>query len=205
MTRVAAAHAAPVYLDVAATIDKACTLIEQAGDQGVSLLVFPEVFVPGFPAWINLYPPLMQVPLHMRYAEASVTADGPELRQVARAARKAGVNVVLGINERAGGTLYNSQAIIDDHGSLLGIHRKLQPTFAERTIWGQGDASTLSVYETSAGRVGSLICWEHTMNLARQALPGGRRQHYGAKRVLPEGQPSAKQRGQRGRVAAAID
>lgn len=86
------------------------------------------------------------------------------------AAREHGCTVVMGFCEREHGTLYNSQATIDNDGTLVGVHRKLQPTFAERTVWGQGDASTLSVYDTAAGRVGGLVCWEHTMNLARHAL-----------------------------------
>lgn len=167
---VAAAHAAPVLLDRDATIDKACALIAEAGGKGVQLLVFPEVFVPGFPYWINLYAPLDQFGLNLRYREASVEVPGPEIARVRAAAREAGVNVVLGVSERDGGTLYNTQVHIDEHGELLGKHRKLQPTYAERYVWGQGDGSTLSVFDTRLGRVGGLACWEHTMNLARQAL-----------------------------------
>lgn len=168
--KVAAAHAASVVLDTEATIGKACDLIAQAGEQDVRLLLFPEVFVPGFPYWINLYPPLSQVGLNVRYARASVEVPGPEIVQVQQAARRAACNVVLGVSERDGGTCYNTLAFVDDEGRYLGKHRKLQPTYAERYVWGQGDGSTLHVFETSAGRVGGLACWEHTMNLARHAL-----------------------------------
>lgn len=181
MPRVAAVHAAPVYLDVDATIGKACDLIADAGARGVELLVFPEVFVPGFPYWINCYPPIVQGGLHVRYAGAAVAVPGPEIDRVADAAREASCVVVLGVNERDGGTLYNSQVVISGRGELLGVHRKLQPTFAERTVWGQGDASTLRVWDTQVGRVGGLVCWEHTMNLARHALIGqGEQIHAGS-------------------------
>ncbi len=181
MVRLAAAHAAPAYLDVSATVDKAVDWIARAGDEQVDVLVFPEVFLPGFPYWINCYPPLIQAGLHVRYGQASVTVPGPEIDRVCAAARAAGVMVVLGVNERQGGTLYNTQVFISAAGQLLGKHRKLQPTFAERTVWGQGDASTLSTWQTEAGVVGGLVCWEHTMNLARHALIGqGEQIHAGA-------------------------
>ena len=168
---VAAVHAAPVFLDVAATVEKACGLVAQAGDAGVELLVFPEVFVPGFPYWINCYPPLLQNPLHERYLAASVRIPGPEADRLGEAARAAGVAIVVGVNERVGSTLFNTQVFIDADGTLLGRHRKLQPTFAERTVWAQGDGSTLKVWPMAGGvRVGGLVCWEHTMNLARHAL-----------------------------------
>lgn len=170
---VAAVHAAPEYLDVDRTIDKVCDLIQQAGQQGAELVVFPEVFVPGFPYWINCYAPLAQVPLHAKYANASIDLSDPSsLRPVQEAARRAKTTVVLGINERDRGSLYNTQVFIDERGNIIGRHRKLQLTFAERTVWAQGDGSTLNVFDTKVGRLGGLICWEHTMNLARHALIG---------------------------------
>lgn len=168
--RAAAVHAAPVFLDTDATVEKARQLIGDAAGQGAQLVVFPEVFVPGFPYWINCYPPIVQAGLHTRYGAASISPDGPEMGAIREAAREHGCTVVIGFSERDGGTLYNSQATIDADGTLVGVHRKLQPTFAERTVWGQGDASTLSVHDTAVGRVGGLVCWEHTMNLARHAL-----------------------------------
>ncbi len=168
--KVAAAHASSVFLDRAGSVEKACGLIEQAGQQDVKVLVFPESFVPGFPYWINLYPPTHQLAMHARFAEQSVEAPGPHLQAVQDAAKAAGVIVVLGISERDGGTLYNTQVFIDETGRYLGKHRKLQVTFAERTIWGQGDGSTLTVFDTAHGKIGGLICYEHMMNMARQAL-----------------------------------
>lgn len=179
--RVGAVHAAPEFLDVRRTVDKTCDLIADAAARGMDLIVFPEVFLPGFPYWINCYPPIVQAGLHMRYSAASVEVPGPEMDRICSAARRARVNVVLGVSEKAGGTLYNTQVFIADTGGLIGKHRKLQPTFAERMIWGQGDGSTLQVFDTSLGRVGGLVCWEHTMNLARHALIGqGEQIHAGS-------------------------
>jgi predicted amidohydrolase len=169
---VAAVHAAPEFLDVEASVAKAADWITRAGEQGARLVVFPEVFVPGFPYWINTHPPIVQAGLHARYAAASVDLDGTALAPVQAAARAAGTHVVLGVNERAGDSLYNTQVFLDDRGRIIGRHRKLQPTFAERTVWAQGDGSTLKVWDTSIGRIGGLVCWEHTMNLARHALIG---------------------------------
>lgn len=180
-TTVAAVHAAPVFLDVDATIEKACSLIVEAANSGARLVVFPEVFVPGFPYWINCYPPIVQPGLQMRYMAASVEVPGPHIDRVREVARQTGTVVVLGVNERDGGTLYNTQVFIDERGELLGRHRKLQPTYAERSVWGQGDGSSLLVWPTSVGRLGGLVCWEHTMNLARHALIGqGEQVHAGS-------------------------
>lgn len=180
-TTVAAVHAAPEFLDADASIAKAAEWIGRAAEQGARLVVFPEVFVPGFPYWINLYPPIVQAGLHARYAAASVDLAGSQLAPVQAAARAAGTVVVLGVSERDGGTLFNTQVFIDEQGTIIGRHRKLQPTFAERTVWGQGDGSTLKVWDTSIGRLGGLVCWEHTMNLARHALIGqGEQIHAGS-------------------------
>jgi predicted amidohydrolase len=167
---VGAVHAAPFLLDRTATIARACDWIAEAGRQGVNLLVFPEVFVPGFPYWINLYPPAEQHAIQARYIEASVDVDAGDLEAVCRAAAAAQVVVVLGVSERLGSTIYNSQAFIGADGTLLGIHRKIQLTYAERFLWGQGDGATLGGLDTQIGRIGGLICYEHMMNLARQAL-----------------------------------
>jgi predicted amidohydrolase len=168
--RVGAAHASSILLDRNACLAKACEIIAEAGRQNVQLLCFPEVFCPGFPYWINLYPPGDQHDIHRRYVAESVDLETDQLRPVLEAARAARVEVVLGISERQGGTIYNSQVFISSEGQMLGRHRKLQPTFAERMLWGQGDGSTLSVFPMASGIVGGLICYEHMMNLARQAL-----------------------------------
>ncbi|KAI1959121.1 hypothetical protein LOZ58_004829 [Ophidiomyces ophidiicola] len=170
---VAAAHAAPVFMDKAATTDKVVRLIHQAGRQGIELLVFPETFVPGYPYWTECYPPIQQVDAQAQYIEQSVAVDGDEIKRVQAACRAANVAVSLGISERVSGgyTLFNSQVTVDRDGALLGVHRKLQPTFVERMVWAQGDGFTLRNYKLAAGyNLGGLCCWEHTMNGARQAL-----------------------------------
>jgi len=165
-------HAAPVFMDTEATVDKVVQFVEQAGRDGVDLLVFPETFVPGYPYWIEAYAPLDQQAANAAYAEASVEVPGPQIDRVRSACRRAGTGVVLGVSERLRGTrtCFNSQVFIDPDGTLLGVHRKLQPTYAERMVWAQGGGSTLRVFDSALGRIGGLACWEHTMNLARQAL-----------------------------------
>lgn len=172
MIKVTAAHVAPVFMNPMASAEKAVELIADASAAGSSLIVFPEVFLPGFPYWINCYAPLLQGELNTRYQDLSVEADGPELGMVREAAAAHEIIVVMGASERerGGRTCYNTSFTIDADGTLLAAHRKLQPTYAERYIWGQGDGSTLDVVDTVAGRIGALACWEHTMNLARQAL-----------------------------------
>jgi nitrilase len=167
---IAAAHSSSVLLDRSASIAKACELIKEAGRNSVELLCFPEAYIPGFPYWINLYAPGVQHGIHVKYVTQSVDLSGPDLTLVCAAAARAKTNVVMGVSERAGGTIYNTQVFIGATGQILGKHRKLQPTFAERMLWGQGDGSTLNVFDMSVGRVGGLICYEHMMNLARQAL-----------------------------------
>ncbi|KKY36139.1 putative nitrilase cyanide hydratase conserved site [Diaporthe ampelina] len=178
--KVAAAHMAPVYMDKEATTKKAIDAIRDAGAQGVELLAFPETFIPGYPYFVQAYPPLLQTSAIAQYAEQSVVCDSsdPSIRAIQDACREAGVTVSLGVSERMGGgyTLFNSQVHIDSSGSILGVHRKLQPTHAERYVWAQGDGSTLRVWPVDAGggrgsyNLGGLCCWENTFNGARQAL-----------------------------------
>lgn len=169
---VAAAHVSPVFMDPQATAAKAAEWIARAGREGVQLLVFPEVFLPGFPYWINVYPPLIQAGLNRRYHDLSVEVGGPEVAAVAQAAADAGVAVVIGASERGSGTrhVYNSALFIDRDGQIAGVHRKLKPTYAERYIWAEGTAAGLRGFNLAPGRIGALVCWEHTMNHARQAL-----------------------------------
>ncbi|MEM1020803.1 MAG: carbon-nitrogen hydrolase family protein [Pseudomonadota bacterium] len=170
--KVAAAHIAPRLLDAAGCAQKAAQWIARAAQEQVELLVFPEVFIPGFPHWINCYAPLMQAGVNRAYQDQSVSVDGPEVAEVCKAAAEHGVGVVLGISERPKGsrTCFNSVVFIGKDGAILGVHRKLKPTYAERYIWGEGDGSSLIVTDMPPARVGGLACWEHMMNLARQAL-----------------------------------
>jgi nitrilase len=179
MTRflIAAAQVAPVFMDRDATIEKACMCTAEAGSHGARLLVFPETFVPGYPCWTWIVPPKENRMLAGLYAELvseSIDVPGPETEKLCDAARRAGVFIVVGVNERntgsSGSSLYNTILYIDEKGTLLGKHRKLVPTAPERMVWSQGDGSTLDVYESSLGKIGGLICWENYMPLARYAM-----------------------------------
>jgi nitrilase len=170
--KVAAVQAAPVFLDLEASLQKALGLIEKAAAEGARLLVFPEAFLPAWPAWVDEVLPGQDAPWHLRLLEQSVVVPGPVTQHLSAAARAAGVHLVMGANEREehGGTIYNTILYFDAEGRLLGKHRKLMPTHAERLVWGMGDGSDLKVHQTGVGRVGGLICWENFMPLARFAL-----------------------------------
>jgi len=174
---VAAAQAAPVFLDRAATVDKACSLIAEAGARGARLIAFPEGFIPAYPFWVWFIPAGNTHALRELYSELldqAVTVPSDATERLCAAAREAGINVAVGINERnaeaSGSTLYNSLLYIGADGRILGCHRKLVPTAGERLVHGQGDGSSLAAYDTDIGRVGGLICWENYMPLARYAM-----------------------------------
>jgi predicted amidohydrolase len=179
--RVAAVQAAPVFLDLEASVDKAIDLVGRAAKRGARLVAFGETWLPGYPAWLDLCPGAAEWnspgarAIHARLRANSLVIPGPETERLGRAARRHGVVLVIGGHERvegaAGhGTLYATQMIFGADGALLSTHRKLVPTHAERLAWGQGDGGGLAAVETSCGRVGALICWEHWMPLARQAM-----------------------------------
>jgi nitrilase len=170
--KVAAVQAAPVFLDLEASLQKALALIEKAAADGARLVVFPEAFLPAWPAWVDEALPGEDAAWHLRLLEQSVVVPGPVTDRLGAAARAAGVQLVMGVNEREphGGTIYNTVLYFGDDGRLLGRHRKLVPTHAERLVWGMGDGSDLDVHPTPVGRVGGLICWENYMPLARFAL-----------------------------------
>jgi len=171
--KAAAVQAAPCFLDRAATVAKACRLILEAADNGADLIVFPEVFVPGYPYWNWCMTPLQGSEWFRKLCLSSVDIPGPEIDALCKAARAAGAYVVIGINERSPvstATLYNTNIIISPKGELIGKHRKLVPTFAEKLTWASGDGSSVRVYDTELGRVGMLACGENTNTLARFAL-----------------------------------
>lgn len=170
---VAAVQSAPVFLDPTATVDKACALIAEAAGHGARLVAFPEVFVAGYPYWSWLLNPIEGSDWFERLVRASVTVDGPEVARLRGAAREHDCVVVIGINERDPrrlGTLYNTNLIIGNDGTILGRHRKLVPTWAEKLTWAGGDGSSLRVYDTVVGPLGTLACGENTNTLARFAL-----------------------------------
>jgi aliphatic nitrilase len=133
-------------------------------------MVFPETFVPYYPYFSFVLPPAQQGAEHLRLYERAVTVPGPVTQAVSAAARRHGAVIVLGVNERDHGSLYNAQLVFDADGTLKLKRRKITPTYHERMIWGQGDGAGLAVVETAVGRVGALACWEHYNPLARYAL-----------------------------------
>lgn len=174
---VAAVQAAPVFLDRPATVDKACRLIAEAGAAGAKLAVFPECFIPTYPFWVWFIPAVKTAALRELYSELldnAVTVPSEETERLCAAARDAGVAVVMGMNERnseaSGSTLYNTALCIGPDGAIVGKRRKLVPTVGERIVHGQGDGSTLDVFELELSRVSCLTCWENYMPLARFAM-----------------------------------
>lgn len=171
--RVAAMHVAPVFLDTARTIDKACSLIAEAAANGAKLIAFPEAFVPAFPLWSSVRAPIANHEFFRRLASEAVRVPGPELARVAQAAREHNVLVSLGINEGTAasvGCIWNSNVIIGPDGRLLNHHRKIMPTYFEKMAWASGDGAGLRVVDTPLGRLGMLICGENGNPLARYAL-----------------------------------
>ena len=172
-SKVAAVQAAPVFLDLEATTDKACALIEEAASNGAELVAFPEVFLPGYPYWNWLENPVDGSAWFEKLWHASVDLNGPQLERICKTARADNCLVVIGMNERDPkrvGTIYNTNVIIGDDGTILGRHRKLVPTWAEKLTWTGGDGSSLKVYDTKVGPLGTLACGENTNTLARFAL-----------------------------------
>ncbi len=168
--RAAAVQMAP-DLDVpGATVTKVLNAIAEAADKGVRLIVFPETLVPWYPYFSFVHPPVATGAEHLRLYKEAVVVPGPVTDAVAEAARRHGMVVVLGVNERDHGSLYNAQLVFDADGTLALRRRKITPTFHERMIWGQGDGAGLTVVPTAVGRVGALACWEHYNPLARYAL-----------------------------------
>ncbi|KAA3642778.1 MAG: carbon-nitrogen hydrolase family protein [Chloroflexi bacterium] len=173
---VAAAQVAPAFLDLSRGIDIACEWIAKAGREDVKVLVFPETWLPGYPVWLDNAPnaALWDHPpakaLFSRLLANSPAIDSPEIQRLCEAAAEAQVTVVMGLQELDGKTLYNSMLYISAEGEIAGVHRKLIPTYTERLLWGRGDGSTLTVIDTPQGRLGGLVCWEHWMPLARQAM-----------------------------------
>jgi predicted amidohydrolase len=172
--RLAAVQAAPVFLDRQASTDKACGLIAKAGEMGATMAAFGETWLPGYPRWVHARIPYQQRrALTARYLGAAVRIPGPETDQLCAAARDAGVDVVIGVAELDGvsaGTVYCTLLFISSDGEMLGKHRKMKPTDAERTAWGEGDATGLRTYARPYAAISGLNCWEHNMVLPGYAL-----------------------------------
>ena len=168
--RAAAIQLSPDFASHDGTINKVLDAIDEAASQGAELIVFPETLVPYYPYYSYVQPPALQKADHLRFIERAVAVPGPETTAVSERARARGVVVVLGVNERDFGSVYNTQVIFDANGSVLLKRRKLMPTNHERMVWGQGDAAGLKVVDSHVGRLGVLACWEHYNPLFRYAL-----------------------------------
>ena len=177
-TCVAVVQQPPVLLDARATLEEAVRYLHQAADAGARLVVFPETYVPGYPVWIWRLQPerdhQLTSEIFAQLVENSINLATDDLRPLREAAAQREVVCVCGVHERDGAfsraTIYNTVVTIGASGQILNRHRKLMPTNPERMVWGQGDASGLRVVDTEVGRVGSLICWENYIPLARFAL-----------------------------------
>ncbi|KAL4953376.1 carbon-nitrogen hydrolase, partial [Aspergillus filifer] len=173
ITRIAACHAAPIFLSARATTEKAISLIHQAAKNNAHLVVFPETYISAFPIWSALRPPTENHSLFERMVSESIYADGEEIGSIRAAAKEATILVSMGFSEKSRfstATLWNSNILIDKDGSVLNHHRKLVPTFFEKLTWSPGDGHGLKVSHTEHGNIGNLICGENTNPLARYTL-----------------------------------
>ena len=175
IVRVAVVQSAPVAFDRECTLAKVRSLAQDAAGRGAKLVVFPEAFVSAYPRGMtfgavvgNRTPEGRE--WYRRYWESSVDVPGPAVDTLADIARESAIHIVIGVIERDGGTLYCTALFFAPDGAYLGKHRKLVPTASERLVWGQGDGSTMPVFDTDVGRIGAAICWENYMPLYRTAL-----------------------------------
>jgi nitrilase len=181
MVRVAVVQGAPLFFDKEGSIEKIVRMTGEAGAEGAKLVLFPEAYLGGYP-WGLAFGTAVGGRSDagrrtwQRYWETAVEVPGPETERLAEAAARAGVYLAVGVIERdstySRGTLFCTLLYFGPQGTLLGKHRKLKPTAAERLIWGEGDGSTMPVIPTPYGRVGGLICWENYMPLARMTMYG---------------------------------
>ena len=174
--QVAIVQEAPVFLNLPASVDKAISLIEKAAAKGANIVSFAECWLPGYPVWLDFAPEaaIWDHPgakaLFRLLADNAVTVGDEHLIRLQEATIKAGVFLVMGTHERDGATLYNTTFTFSPDGAAPKAHRKLVPTYTERLVWGRGDGSGLHTTATPWGALGSLICWEHWMPLARAAM-----------------------------------
>jgi putative nitrilase len=168
--KVAAAQIRPVLFSLEGSVQRVLSAMEEAAGQGVELIVFPETFLPYYPYFSFVEPAVLMGRSHLALYEQAVCVPGPVTDQIGAAARQYGMHVLLGVNERDGGSLYNTQLLIDAAGEIVLRRRKITPTYHERMVWGQGDGAGLTVVSTALGKVGALACWEHYNPLARFSL-----------------------------------
>ena len=173
--KVALVQKPPIFLNLPDSMQKFARIALECAEGGAKIIVFPETWLPGYPVWFDNapgaslweHPPVMR--LHQYLLRNSISIPGKEIATILDVSQRTGCVIVVGTNERVGGTIYNTTVFAEPGGNFVS-HRKLTPTFSERMVWGQGDGSTLNVLETSFGRIGGLICWEHWLPLARAAM-----------------------------------
>lgn len=175
MTAVAVVQDAPVAFDLERTLTKTKALVAEAAKRGAELVVLPEAFISAYPKGLDFGAKVGTRSdegreIFRRYYDSSIDVPGPAADRLGAIAKTAGVDLVIGVIERHSGTLYCSALIYGRDGALLGKHRKLVPTAAERVVWGQGDGSTLPVVDTGAGKIGAVICWENYMPMLRMTM-----------------------------------
>lgn len=171
--KAAVMHVAPIFLDTPRTIQKACSLIEEAAAHGAKLAVFSETFISAFPIWSALNAPIYNHGWFRRLAASALQVPGPEIERLAATAHKCGIAVSVGFNEGSSasvGCIWNSNILIGSDGQILNHHRKLVPTFWEKMCWANGDGAGLNVVDTELGKIGMLICGENFNPLARFAM-----------------------------------
>lgn len=170
VVKAAAVQISPVLYSRQGTVDKVVKKIKELGEKGVQFATFPETIVPYYPYFSFIQAPYAMAKEHLKLLEQAVTVPSADTDAIGKAAKEANMVVSIGVNERDGGTIYNTQLLFDADGTLIQRRRKLTPTYHERMVWGQGDASGLRAAESAAGRIGQLACWEHYNPLFRYAL-----------------------------------
>ena len=168
--KVAAVQAAPAFLDLDKSVEKAIAFMDEAGSSGVKLIAFPETWIPGYPWWIWLGAPAWGMQFVGRYHENSVIVGGEYDEALREAARRNRLHAIAGVSEKQGGSLYMGQWHYGPDGQVISRRRKLKPTHVERTVFGESDGSHLLVRETEIGRIGALCCWEHLQPLTKYAM-----------------------------------
>jgi nitrilase len=170
MVKVAAVQISPVLYSREGTVEKVVNKIRELGKKGVQFATFPETIIPYYPYFSFIQTPYAMGKEHLRLLGESVTVPSTDTDAIGKAAKEANMVVSIGVNERDGGTIYNTQLLFDADGTLIQRRRKLTPTYHERMIWGQGDASGLRAVDSAVGRIGQLACWEHYNPLFRYAM-----------------------------------
>ncbi|MCL2916022.1 carbon-nitrogen hydrolase family protein [Shewanella corallii] len=168
--KAAVVQAAPVFMDLDASIDKAIKLIEKASQEGANIVAFSETWFPGYPWWIWLSPTAHNIQYFQRYHENSLVVGSDQFQRLSDAARENNIYLSVGASERDYGSLYIAQFLFSNTGELIQARRKLKPTHMERTVFGDGDGSDFGVFETEVGRIGQLCCWEHLQPLSKYAM-----------------------------------